>query len=180
MSERGKRTDSLTVEVFYQVGDPAFIIAVNGRITTDGLAEVERWMEAEAERLFTAGSGIYLCCPTFEPCGLPDEPPGGWYVEAAELLGPLVPDTPEAVAAMEAEDAAAGVSRCADCGWGMHLDTARCAYCEKLVCDSCYAGRHERAECSGDSRPSDYRSGDGGENVADAQWDRINAEGREW
>lgn len=83
--------EALTVEVFHQAGEhPPFIVAVNGRVTTDGLAQIEKQMDAEAELLFTVGSGTYLCRPSYEyPTGDPGDS-GGWAVERAELLEPLV------------------------------------------------------------------------------------------
>lgn len=148
--------DDLTVEVFHQVGEhPPFIVAVNGRVTTDALAEIEKQMAAEAELLFTAGSGTYLCRPSYEyPTGDPGDN-GGWSVESAELLEPLV--IPDAVLAALEDDWRDGVEpgsaasqhgdpRCQDCGCAVG-DHARCGYCGGTVCDSCYVGRHERADC---------------------------------
>jgi hypothetical protein len=154
-------SESLTVEVFHQAGQhPPFIVAVNGRVTTDALAEIEKQIATEAELLFTAGDGTYRCQPSYEyPTGDPDDG-GGWAVESAKLLEPLV--IPDAVLAALDDDWRDGVEPgsaasqpgglcCQDCGCAAD-ETARCGYCGGTVCDSCYVGRHERADCHPEAR----------------------------
>ena len=71
-------------------GEPPFISAVQGAITTDELAEVEKYLAED--RFFAAGKarGVYLCRPVYEK-GQYDgegrcELAPGWYIDGADRI----------------------------------------------------------------------------------------------
>jgi len=82
-------TRHLTIDVFYQAGDPAFVCAANGPIITDTVQELEDLLANEYQRdLFIHGDGIYTLEAEYEsgqygPEGRCELPPGyGLHVMA--------------------------------------------------------------------------------------------------
>jgi len=80
-SDSGK----MTIEVFYQKGDPAFVCGAHGSITGRMIENIEKGFAANPDEGFERGDGIYLYAPRWESPQVGDEGrielPGYWDLE---------------------------------------------------------------------------------------------------
>jgi hypothetical protein len=119
-------TRHLTIDVFYQAGDPAFVCAANGPIITDTVQELEDLLANEYQRdLFIHGDGIYTLEAEYEsgqygPEGRCELPPGyGLHVMA--YRGITEDDQHQDISCSGCEE----IFRMSDEDWNARADEAR-------------------------------------------------------
>ena len=75
----------MTIEVFYQKGDPAFVCGAHGSITGGMIEDIEKDFADNPDEGFDRGDGIYLYVPRWESPQVGDEGrielPGYWNLE---------------------------------------------------------------------------------------------------
>jgi len=74
-----------TIEVFYQLGDSAFVCGAHGSITGGMIEDIEKVFADNPDEGFDQGDGIYLYVPRWESPQIGDfgrvELPGYWELE---------------------------------------------------------------------------------------------------